>query len=87
MSQGVKSQYSSEVSSLQEKLDASLSKEAEAQEMVKTLREIVQKDVARLRTELSQVGARLVAMGVWELDWGWGWEWEWEQSLGVGPCE
>ncbi len=35
---------------------ASISKETEAQEMVQTLREIVQKDVARLRTELAQVG-------------------------------
>ncbi len=56
--QGVKSQYSSEVTALQQKLEVSLSKEVEAQEMVKTLREIVQKDVARLRTELSQVRGR-----------------------------
>ncbi|GIL48557.1 hypothetical protein Vafri_5049 [Volvox africanus] len=53
--EGVKSEYSSEVAALQQKLEASLSKEVEAQEMVKTLREIVQKDVARLRTELAQL--------------------------------
>ncbi|GLC35195.1 hypothetical protein PLESTB_000564700 [Pleodorina starrii] len=59
--EGVKAQYSSEVSSLQQKLEASLSKEAEAQEMVKSLREIVQKDVARLRTELAQLVDEYIA--------------------------
>ncbi|GIL74434.1 hypothetical protein Vretimale_2062 [Volvox reticuliferus] len=58
---GVKSQYSSEVAALQQKLEASLNKEVEAQEMVKTLREIVQKDVARLRTELSQLVNEYIA--------------------------
>ncbi|EFJ47443.1 hypothetical protein VOLCADRAFT_92161 [Volvox carteri f. nagariensis] len=57
----VKGVYSAEVTSLQQKLEASLSKEAEAQEMVQTLREIVQKDVARLRTELSQLVNEYIA--------------------------